>query len=292
MKRAARSAIALTVAAVVVGGGIWGVQHYVQQSQALVVVQCATAVAGVQHTLDPEQAGNAATISAVAVGRGLPGRATTIALATAYQESKLRNLDYGDNAGPDSRGLFQQRPSQGWGTQAQVMTPVYAAGAFYDRLVRFDYQSMSITQAAQKVQRSAFPDAYAPHEDRSRAFAAALTGQSPGALTCTLRRTDAAGDPAAVATSLTAEYGSATVSPAVDGATVSVPVTNRDKGWAVAQWAVAHAQEHQTVAVSYGGLRWTRATGNWQPPAESDSAQQGQDAKQVSITLATEAEQS
>ncbi|WP_199712571.1 hypothetical protein [Galactobacter caseinivorans] len=291
MKRAARSAIALTVAAGVIGGGIWGVQSYVHHSQALVVVQCATSVGGVQHTLDPEQAGNAATISAVAVGRALPARATTIALATAYQESKLRNLDYGDNAGPDSRGLFQQRPSQGWGTQQQVMTPVYAAGAFYDQLVRFDYQSMSITQAAQKVQRSAFPDAYAPHEERSRAFAAALTGQSAGALNCTLRRTDSAGDAKAVSKALTAEYGRSFVDPQAQGSTVSVPVASKNKGWAVAQWAVAHAQQHQTLSVSYGGLEWTRATGKWEAPAASDSAQQGQGSKQVRITVATEAEQ-
>lgn len=291
MKRATRSAIALSVAAVVIGGGIWGVQNYVHQSQALVVVQCATSVAGQQHTLDPEQAGNAATVSAVAVGRGLPARATTIALATAYQESKLRNLDYGDNAGPDSRGLFQQRPSQGWGTQQQVMTPVYAAGAFYDELVSFDYASMSITQAAQKVQRSAFPDAYAQHEDRSRAFATALTGQSPGAMTCTLRRTDAAGDAKAVAASLSAEYGSKFASPSSKDNAVTVAVSSAEKGWAVAHWAVAHAQAQQTVAVSYGGLEWTRASGKWGAPASSDSARQGQGSKQVRITVASAPEQ-
>ena len=93
--------------------------------------------------------------------RGLPARAASIALATAYQESKLRNLDHGDR---DSLGLFQQRPSQGWGTAEQLQDPYYAVNAFYDALVKVDgYQAMRITEAAQKVQRSGFPEAYEDH---------------------------------------------------------------------------------------------------------------------------------
>ena len=84
---------------------------------------CQARVGGVVVDLSTEQAENATTIVAVAVRRGLPARAASIALATAYQESKLRNLDHGDR---DSLGLFQQRPSQGWGTPEQVMTPTYA----------------------------------------------------------------------------------------------------------------------------------------------------------------------
>ena len=76
-----------------------------------------------------------------------------IALATAQQESRLRNLDYGDR---DSLGLFQQRPSQGWGTEAQVQDPVYAAGKFYDGLVKVpDWETGRLTEIAQAVQRSA-----------------------------------------------------------------------------------------------------------------------------------------
>ena len=74
---------------------------------------------------DRRAGGLGATIAAVGRDRGLPERAVVIALATAQQESRLRNLDYGDR---DSLGLFQQRPSQGWGTEAQVQDPVYAAG--------------------------------------------------------------------------------------------------------------------------------------------------------------------
>src|SRR5690242_20816690 len=105
---------------------------------------------------------NAATIAAVGVSRKMPERAITVALATALQESKLRNLDHGDR---DSLGLFQQRPSQGWGTPEQVQDPVYAAGKFYDHLVQYPgWDTGRLTEVAQGIQRSAFPGAYQKHE--------------------------------------------------------------------------------------------------------------------------------
>ncbi|SHF80672.1 hypothetical protein [Geodermatophilus nigrescens] len=123
-------------------------------------------------TLSGEQWTNAQTIAAVGKERGLPERAIVIALATAMQESTLRNLDYGDR---DSLGLFQQRPSQGWGTPAQVQDPVYAAGQFYDRLVRVPgWDTMRLTEAAQLVQRSGFPELYQQHEPLAAALTAAL----------------------------------------------------------------------------------------------------------------------
>lgn len=143
---------------------------------------CTAKVGDTEVSLSPEQARNAALIAAIGVRRGLPARAVSIALATAFQESKLVNIDYGDR---DSLGLFQQRPSQGWGTEEQVMDPVYAANAFYDELVGIDgYQDMRITEAAQAVQRSGFPEAYEQHADGARALASALTGWSPAAFTC------------------------------------------------------------------------------------------------------------
>src|SRR3954447_5296916 len=109
-------------------------------------------------TLTGEQIANARTIARVAYDRGLPERAVVIALATAMQESRLRNLDYGDR---DSLGLFQQRPSQGWGTPEQVRDPVYAAGKFYDHLVQIpNWQTDPLTVVSQAVQRSAYPLAY------------------------------------------------------------------------------------------------------------------------------------
>jgi hypothetical protein len=108
--------------------------------------------------LNSDQIANAATIAAVGLTRGLPDRAVVVALATALQESKLVNLAGGDR---DSVGLFQQRPSMGWGTAEQIQDPRYAAAAFYNQLIRVrGWQEMRITQAAQAVQRSAFPEAY------------------------------------------------------------------------------------------------------------------------------------
>src|SRR4051794_9155013 len=149
---------------------------------------CTATALGRSTELDPEQAGNAAIIAAVAVRRGLPSRAATIGIATAMQESKLVNLPGGDR---DSIGLFQQRPSQGWGTPAQIRDPVYASNAFYDVLVKVEgYEDLPITKAAQTVQRSAFPSAYADHEPEARILASALTGYSPAGLSCVLPELD------------------------------------------------------------------------------------------------------
>lgn len=143
---------------------------------------CTADVDGHSVDIDLEQAENAALITAIASERGLPARAASIALATAFQESKLYNIDYGDR---DSVGLFQQRPSQGWGSVEELLDPAYATNAFYDALVKVDgYREMDITVAAQEVQRSAFPDAYADHEDDARALASALTGNSPETMWC------------------------------------------------------------------------------------------------------------
>lgn len=125
---------------------------------------------------DGEQLANAAIIASVGTGRGVPTRGLVIAVATAIQESSLRNLgDLGDNNDHDSLGLFQQRPSQGWGTPEQIRDPVYASNKFYDKLLSVpNWEQLPLTEAAQAVQRSAYPDAYAKWE----VDAAALVGVS------------------------------------------------------------------------------------------------------------------
>lgn len=142
--------------------------------------------------LDSEQVRHAATITGVARDRGLPPRAAVIAVATAYQESKLHNLDHGHL---DSVGLFQQRPSQGWGTTPadpddqrtparRVRDPVYAATVFYGALVQVPHwRQLPLTEAAQAVQRSATPHAYAQWEPLATRTVAALT--APDCLTTT-----------------------------------------------------------------------------------------------------------
>lgn len=115
-----------------------------------------------EQTYTAEQLANAQTIVAAAIGRALPKRAAVLALATALVESDLRNLGYGDR---DSLGLFQQRPSQGWGTPEQILNPVYAANTFYDRLVALPgWPTMPPGAAEQAVQRSAFAERYGPRE--------------------------------------------------------------------------------------------------------------------------------
>ncbi|WP_236241494.1 C40 family peptidase [Streptomyces sp. CC228A] len=122
---------------------------------------------------DPaEQIPNAKTIQATGVAMKVPARGQVVALATALQESGLRNLDYGDR---DSLGLFQQRPSQGWGTAQQVRDPVHASTRFYEALLKVPgWQSMTVTQAAQAVQKSGFPDAYAKWEPLGTALQKAI----------------------------------------------------------------------------------------------------------------------
>ncbi|HZN77995.1 MAG TPA: hypothetical protein VFC00_40810 [Micromonosporaceae bacterium] len=126
--------------------------------------------------LTQAQMDNAAVIVRVGKQAKLPKRAQIIAIATAMQESKLKNLanpahpqsmrlpNQGTGFDYDSLGLFQQRVESGWGSPRQLMDPVYAAKAFYDALASVNgWQSMAVTEAAQAVQGSAFPDAYAQH---------------------------------------------------------------------------------------------------------------------------------
>lgn len=116
--------------------------------------------------LPSEQIPNARTIVTTGIRLGVPARGQIVALATAMQESRLRNLAYGDR---DSLGLFQQRPSQGWGSPTQVRDPAHAATKFYQALLKVaGWQQLTVTQAAQAVQRSGFPDAYAQWETLAR----------------------------------------------------------------------------------------------------------------------------
>ena len=124
--------------------------------------------------LDAEQTANGRAIVQTVLQRDLPGRAAVLAVATALQESSLRNLHHGDQ---DSLGLFQQRPSQGWGTPIQVRDPVHATHAFLDRLVEVPrWRVRPLTRVAQAVQLSAHPDAYARWERPASEFVAEVLG--------------------------------------------------------------------------------------------------------------------
>jgi hypothetical protein len=259
---------ALTVSAAVVG--YVAIQYATRTTAPGCVVRASADGDGPRYELTTEMASNAATISAVGTTRGLPERAVTIALATALQESTLRNIDHGDR---DSLGLFQQRPSKGWGTPAQIMDPVYSAGKFYDGLVEVPgYSRLPLTVAAQKVQRSGFPQAYAKHEPNAALLAAALTGRTDAALVCTPGSgVEEAGDPAKVRAELVRAFGPG-VLPETAGAPaagkapsrteIAVPVpapvtgTAARRGWELAHWAVARAEVLGIEQVSYGNRVW------------------------------------
>lgn len=257
LARTVRRSLTVIVALVLAGTGVYIASTVLNQSEAPIVEGCSALLNGGKQSLATDQAANASLIAAIAVQRGLPARAATIAIATSMQEAKLRNINYGDHAGPDSRGLFQQRPSQGWGTEGQIMDPVYSTNAFYDALVKVHgYESLSITEAAQEVQRSAFPEAYSQQEELGRAFASALTGNSQASLNCTLRKPDAGGDPSTVRQALIRAYG-ATPTSIVAGKTLSVRAEGT-LAWSTAQWAVANAKGLAISRVDVDGQTWIR----------------------------------
>jgi hypothetical protein len=208
-------------------------------------------------TGSPEQMDNAATVAGVGRRLGAPDRAITIALATAIQESNLANLTSGDR---DSVGLFQQRPSQGWGTVAQLTDTVTASTKFYDALLAIPgWSGMDVTAAAQRVQRSGYPEAYADHEPEARTLALAFLGQAPAALTCT--DLDLSTPPQETVVALAdAELGNARLS----------GPQKPEAGWAIASWLVAHAKRLTLDRVSYDGRTWTADSGTWTPTGAAD----------------------
>jgi hypothetical protein len=201
---------------------------------------------GGPFTLTPDQAQNAAIITAVGIRQGMPDHAVTIALAAALQESHLLNLPYGDR---DSLGLFQQRPSEGWGTPAQILDPAYAAAAFYEHLVQVPgWASLPVTEAAQLVQGSATPEAYAQWESEARTVAIATTGERPAALTCQLNDFGGANPGgAALGEAAAAELGPGALT----------KPSSAKAGWQAAVWAVAHAYNYHLTSVAYDGRQWT-----------------------------------
>jgi hypothetical protein len=221
---------------------------------------CSATVAGRTVDLEPDQAENATLIAAIGLRRGLPARAVSIALAAAYQESKIRNLVAGDR---DSLGIFQQRPSQGWGTVGQIRDPHYAINAFYEALEKVrGYQTMRITEAAQKVQRSGYPEAYEVHAPDARALASALTGYSPGGtFTCIAGAPKGHGTASATSASLTRAYGDLDITRT--GArqdftvTVAAGEDGNRRGWSVAAYLLAHAERLKVTRVTFDGKTWT-----------------------------------
>jgi hypothetical protein len=252
----------------VVGGVAYGVSRH-GSSDDKTLGECRTRVGGLTVVLTDEQARNASLISAIAGRRGLPAHAATIALATALQESRLYDLRGGDR---DSLGLFQQRPSQGWGTRAQVLDPVHATNAFYDALEKVPgWQTMAVTKAAQEVQRSGFPTAYAVYERDARALASALTGYSGAAFWCHLPTPGDSPRPVtrsavALRGALGPAFGPVHVTVGSDGR-LALPAASAPRGWALASYLVAHASGLRVSTVTYAGRTWSSGDDQGWTPA-------------------------
>ncbi len=228
-------------------------------------------------SLDAVQLQYASTINAVGLRRQMPDRGRVIALATAMQESSLRNVTSGDR---DSVGLFQQRPSQGWGTAAQILDPVYASNAFYDALTDVpDWSTLPLTEAAQTVQQSAYPDAYAKWEGAGTTLMAALSREWYRAVSCRAGAAAPTTEPpnrAVVPGSETAdralqdllsaaqaELGGLTVVDVADGgqaAAVSVDVaglSGTQSAAVLSAWVVAHATAGSVTSVGVSSYLWS-----------------------------------
>jgi hypothetical protein len=273
--------VVLIVAGTLTGVGIWAVNKFGSLSNIFTASGCTASSTAGSVSLDLQQAQNASTIAAVGIQQGVPVFGIEVAEATAMQESKLHNLGYGDR---DSVGLFQQRPSQGWGTAAQIMDPVYSSTKFYQALVNVSgWQSMTLTQAAQAVQKSGAPDAYAAHQADATVVASVFTGTAGAGLGCTLDGPTFAAQSKSSGALLTAraqsvlnalrdQFGAANVG-AVSGVTpdglsfdVSAPsslsgtdATNR--GWAFANWLAAQAETSGITRVQYADRSWSSTAG-------------------------------
>ncbi|HTU73524.1 MAG TPA: hypothetical protein VMG38_08395 [Trebonia sp.] len=258
-----RIVVVLVVLALICGGLAYaGFRIYKSVSTALIVPGCQAGSGTSALPVDPDQAPIAATVAGVAARMGLPLRALEIGYATALQESKLTNPTYGDR---DSVGVFQQRPSEGWGTAAELENPEYATTAFFSALVKVpNYLNIPIDQAAQDVQHSADGSAYSQWDDTAE-FLATSYVTTPHAVTCWY--TPAAHAKASLASAGTGlvdvfgPTGSASagavlqsVSSGRSGLEVQVRPQN---GWAVANWLMSNASTYGLTKVSYDGWEWS-----------------------------------
>jgi hypothetical protein len=221
---------------------------------------CTAAGGGQDITLGTGQAGIAATIAGVAQRDALPARAVTVAYAAAMQESKLQNLNYGDR---DSVGVFQQRPSQGWGKRSELENPVYATSKFFGALAQVPgYQRLPIYQAAQDVQRSADGLAYAQYQPMATHMTIAFTGQDPHAVWCWYaQKIGGTARTGAASVELAQTFGPQRARAAAAPGLI-VPAGSVSQGWAVAAWLVSHAQQYRISYVRYAGYRWSAADGS------------------------------
>ena len=192
----------------------------------------------------------------------MPRRAVTVAYATALQESKLTNLHHGDL---DSVGVFQQRPSQGWGKRHQLEDPVYATTKFFAALGRIpDYASLPVYRAAQAVQRSADGYAYNQYAAVAARLSKAFTGETAHAVWCWYPEGVGKTRLPAARQALSHAFGPLQTTSYGDPA-LGVRTPGGKNGWAMTAWLVSHAGAYGIRHISYDGYQWTttHAASGW-----------------------------
>lgn len=258
-------------------GAVVATGLYIARSDPVVYSGDCTVIGATGTFTQPAEQANYAALIAVRAGVfDLPTFASTVGIATAMQESGLRNLDYGDR---DSLGLFQQRPSQGWGTEEEVRDPYYATRKFYNQLATIDgWEDMRVTDAAQAVQRSGFPEHYEKHAGEAQAWAAAFRGDAgPGVVDCDLAPASAAGSAEEVMTRIRRDFGEGAYNVDVltaDDGTLSVEVsalTDDSRALdSMQNWAVAAADSLSIDSVSLGSALWVRTQGLVEPESSGE----------------------
>ena len=252
--------VALLLAVVALGAGVYVALQHVP---AILGESGCTAGSGAAAVaLDPQQAQIAATIAGVAHHRDMPSRALIVAYATAMQESHLHDPDYGDL---DSVGVFQQRPSQGWGPASKLIDPVYASTKFFRALAQVPgYQKMAVYQAAQAVQRSADGYAYRQYQTLAAHLTAAFTG-APRAVWCWPPGQAGKAQLTPARRAIVHAFGPLAASrSATDGGApvLQVRAPQPRLGWVVAAWLVTHAGQYRLHDVRYAGFRWPAPPGH------------------------------
>jgi len=255
-----RLTLVLLLAVVVLGAGV-----YVTFRHVPAILGQTGCTAGTGHTavaLDSQQAQIAATIAGVAHHRGMPSRALTVAYATAMQETHLHDPDYGDL---DSVGVFQQRPSEGWGPASKLVDPVYASTRFFRALAQVpDYRQMPVYKAAQAVQHSADGSAYEQYQGLAAHLTTAFTG-APRAVWCWPAGHHGTAKLTPARRAIVKAFGPLTASRSASGGdapSLQVQASQASLGWAVAAWLVTHAGKYRLHDVRYAGFRWPAPSGH------------------------------
>jgi hypothetical protein len=274
MRRAGAAIAAVAFVGVGTVAVLWGPDLFSNDAPTPERERCYVTVdQALTYELPLDSANNAALISGVAFQRGYGLNGMTVGLATAIQESGLRNLDWGDR---DSLGLFQQRPSQGWGSPEEIQDPYYSTNTFYAALEKVDgWETMRVTDAAQAVQRSGYPEAYGDHEEEARAWARAFTGDADAVVTCAVNTAEprtAEAFAARVRADLGPSYSVEVLGQSETSMELGVrPLDDSDESVRALQaWAIATASKTSVAWVDRAGVRWDRS-GSWRtetPPEQ------------------------